>query len=312
MRQITNGKMTDLSHHGIEASPGFVGVGWWGDKDGDPNAKSEQELRQMDKHWKAKSQIYHFIKDIRRGDIMLLATKHSGILALGVIDSEKPYVDNTPPYPRLILRWKVKWLETKYQRDNLLGLGDWGQSTLARKEELDEFIEDLKQGRKINPSVISYDPRFEEDALKQIETRLGILPPSYFEDLVRFLAEKMGMQFEIIYRIGTSDGGWDGIGWRVSQFFAKDPKRNIQRFCIQVKRRKVQKSDIEDVREKLLEDQIGILVSSVAAELLEEEPDLFKDGRVILVDGQTIARYVLKFHSSLPPHLTGILRISQK
>jgi len=241
--------------------------------------------------------------------VFLLAKKDSRFLYVGIVSGERPFVADSEP-ASLRLRWKVDWIPNlKYSKEKLLGLGWLGQRSLIRKNNLVAYVEDIKQGRIIHILPIRYDENNKSQAVNEVKQRILILPPSYFEELVIFVAKEMGLQTEPIPKIGSTDGGLDAKGWRAKGLFVDNPEVNREKFCIQVKHGAVNESIVNTFKENLDPAEIGILVTGKDSKLKETKPKLFEDGRITLIDGERISEYVLQLHKRLPIHIANIFNI---
>jgi len=308
MRQKETPKGEDYAEDGFLG--GFVALGGWKVEYGDPNSHNlllEEIERKED--W-SHGQITRFVKSVRKGDLFLLAKKDVSFLYVGTISGERPFVADTKPTP-LRLRWKVDWIRNlKYAKENLLGLGGFGQGSLIRKEHLVPYVEDIKGGRKIHIIQIRYDENNGNEAVKEIKERIKILPPSYFEELVVFIAKEMGLQTEFNPKIGSADGGLDARGWRTKGLFVDNPKETSENFCIQVKQGAVNESIIKSLKENFrTNNDLGIIVTGTDSKLKETKPELFEDGRITLIDGERVSKYVLQLRKKLPIHIANIFNI---
>jgi len=142
----------------------------------------------------------------------------------------------------------------------------------------------------------------------QIRDRFDALFPSYFEDLVRFIAEQMGLQVDYFVKTKSNDGGIDLRGWRSKGIFEKRVG-DRDHFCFQVKRREITRDDLLRLHASLLPGETGILVTSKDTDIEGKNPGLFDDHRVRIVQGKLLAEYVLEYYEKLPTHLARIFKI---
>lgn len=303
MRNGSNGP--DLSEDGMAG--GYIGINCkLKDEAFNPATASNEQLKRLE-DWNtwSRNQLTNFIR-LREDDVVLLSKKDSRFLCVGTVTNRPPYLerDDIP----LRLRRRMKWINQRYARDNLLGFGYFGQASLTPKRKLNDYVDDIKMNRVIRVEQIQYSDSNKVLARREVRKRFEALFPSYFEDLVRFVAEQSGLQVDYFVKTKSNDAGIDLGGWRSKELLTQDLDQK-ERFCIQVKRRKVGEEDVSRLRRNLAPGETGILVSSETSDLPEKRRDLFADGRLRLVDGDLLADYVLEFHEKLPTHLAAIFKI---
>ncbi|MGI0092403.1 MAG: restriction endonuclease [Nitrososphaerales archaeon] len=254
--------------------------------------------------WSQKHQLTQFAR-LTQNDLILLSKRDSRFLYVGFATDDPPYLEAE----RVPLRFrkKVSWLGFRYARENLRGFGYFGLSSITSKRKLDEYADYIRHNQPIQVKQIMYSLATKDSAANEVIERFEVLSPSYFEDLVRFIAEQQGFQVDYSQPEKSNDGGIDLRGWRNRELF--DSSNRVEKFSIQIKRRKIGRVDVETFRENILSDEVGYLVSSMKSDIKKRHPRLFLDDKVRLIDADDLAALVLQFEEKLPVHLAGIFRI---
>lgn len=304
MRDGPNGE--DLSDEGFKGN--YIGINCQiKDSSFDPADISEENLRRFEgwNKWSQGHQLTQFAR-LKENDLILLSKRESRFLYVGFATNDAPYLE-AKGVP-LRFRKKVNWLNFKYPRENLRGFGYFGLGSITSKKKLNEYVDFIKNNQPIQVKQIRYSLATKDAALKEVNERFEVLSPGYFEDLVRFIVEQQGFQVDYFQPEKSNDGGIDLKGWRNKALFDKhsDP---VERYSIQIKRRKVGKGDVATFKGNLLPDELGFLVSSMNSDMRTKHPNLFQDGKIRLIEGNDLAELVLQLEEKLPVHLASLFRI---
>lgn len=312
MRQDDENGQRDYSGEAITKS--YIGIGLCAScgKYLDPVSPrniSDAELEQIELHegW-SKNQgkaITQFIRTIQPDDVILLAReKGTGNLAVGLVTEDIRYVANE----KLPIRRSVNWKSSSYDRSDLLGYQFYGLATLKRMEVLDKYAEDILAGRTIQIESIHFSDTNRNEAVQKIKERFKALYPSYFEDLVGFIAEQNGLHVDRFMKGQSNDAGVDLRGWRAPGIFEMS-KASRERLCIQVKRRVVRAKDMELLSTKVKPGVSAMLVTSenVPHNLRKKASEV----RIEIIDGNQLAECVLELHNKLPSYLNQMFRITR-
>lgn len=306
MRQGEGKNQRDFSSDAIDRH--HIGIGCNAcQKPFDPRNVSDSELLRIEaaETWSKRqgSVITQFIRNIEPDDIILLARESgTGNLAVGLVTDDLYYVDGE----KLPLRRSMDWKNASYDRTDLLGFQFYGLGTLKRQEELDDYGAYILNGTTIKIAPIHYSEARSEDAIEKIKIRFRALYPSYFEDLVGFIAQQNGLQIDRFMKGKSNDAAIDLRGWRASNLFRVDNPEKIQ-YSIQVKRREITAKDIELLSGKLKPGGVGILATS--GEAPESLKDKGESNGVQIVGGNELARCVLEFQNKLPDYLAQMFKI---
>lgn len=252
-------------------------------------------------------QIWNFVKEIQKGDIVLTPYPQERKVLIGKVEGSYEYKENWGNGCEFNNRRKVSWMQEidrgalSQKLKNSMGSLLTVFNIDHHKEEIEELI-----GKKIKSEHVEKEVTGDE-LISVIIDRLLSLHPREFEEFIKHLLSVIGFEAATSQYVG--DKGIDVTGLLNVEGLASIILR------IQVKRvtNTIGIEEVQRLRGALNRDEHGaIITTSKFTKQAQDEAQNEKKKIIALIDGEKLVDLILKYYDELDRKYKDLLGLQKK